>query len=199
MEEVMKSSVILSVGAVLVAAVCSPLCAGDVLAEAYSTLGKPAVSDIQADEYKVVPSVENDSVPGSADAIKEMAAAARKISGGQSSKPLFYSEYSLRMTGEAPFSGTVFVTEGEMTEVQSGNITMLMYVTSLDAKNMMADVTLLRKEADGTTRLIARPKVLTTNGRTIELSVSDPLGRELYRLKLTLSALHLEQHAAAVK
>ncbi|MBI4657108.1 MAG: hypothetical protein HY746_10250 [Elusimicrobia bacterium] len=99
-------------------------------------------------------------------------------------KKLFSINYSLQLRDSAEVLGGLLVTDAQAQEITINNMLLRIKVTSLDEKAVRIDVSIFKKQTDGSLKLLHNPAIVTLRGSPAEIQVSDEK-EPVYRLKLT--------------
>ncbi len=102
-------------------------------------------------------------------------------------KKLFSANYSLQIGQSDEISGTFIIEEGEIKKINTKDILVEIKMTSLDEKAVKINVSVFKKQKDGTLKLYSKPTIVTLKNTLASISVRDEMGAPIYKIEITPS------------
>ncbi|MBU2530884.1 MAG: hypothetical protein KKD35_07595 [Elusimicrobia bacterium] len=102
-------------------------------------------------------------------------------------KKLFSSNYSLQIGRSDEISGTFIIEEGEIKKINTKDILVEIKMTSLDEKAVKINVSVFKKQKDGSLKLYSKPAIVALRNTLATISVTDQNGVPIYKIGLTPS------------
>ncbi len=106
---------------------------------------------------------------------------AKTIKGGL--KKLFSLNYLVQLRDSPEIFGNLLVANAQAQEIVFNDMLLRIQITSVDEKAVKIDVSVFKKQSDGSMKLLSRPSIVTLRDKPAEIKVSDETGL-MYRLKM---------------